>query len=88
MDQFDVRGQASFEVHVYYRGGEVGIHGSNGFFDKHGIGVADISVPGQVNNWLKGIAVDQMRKIGQLGPDDAVKGDAWKRPMIGTGGGC
>ena len=88
MDQFKVRGQASFEVHVYYRGSEVGIYGSNGFLNKHGINASNISVPDQVNNRLKGIAVDQMRKIGQLGPNDAVKGDAWKRPMIGTEGGC
>ncbi|WP_306210377.1 polymorphic toxin-type HINT domain-containing protein [Actinoplanes sp. RD1] len=89
MDQFNVRGQASFEIHVYHRGTEVGLYGSNGFFNKHRKLAADVDVPSQVHNRLKGIAVDQMRKIGQLPPKASVKGDSWKRPMIGsTGGGC
>jgi RHS repeat-associated protein len=89
MDQFNVRGQASFEVHVYHRGTEVGIYGSNGFFNKHNITASDVNVPDQVHNRLKGIAVDQMRKIGQIPADANIKGDAWKRPMIGSsGGGC
>jgi RHS repeat-associated protein len=86
MDQFNVRGQASFEVHVYYRGSEVGIYGSNGFFNKHGTKASDVDVPQQVHNRLKGIAVDQMRKLGQLPRDADIKGDAWKRPMIGSSG--
>ncbi|GAB7042787.1 RHS repeat-associated core domain-containing protein [Catenuloplanes niger JCM 9533] len=89
MDQFNVRGQASFEIHVYHRGTEVGIYGSNGFFNKHNINANDVNVPDQVHNRLKGIAVDQMRKIGQIPADANIKGDAWKRPMIGSsGGGC
>ncbi len=76
MDQFNVRGQASFEIHVYHRGTEVGIYGSNGFFNKHNINANDVNVPDQVHNRLKGIAVDQMRKIGQIPADANIKGDA------------
>jgi hypothetical protein len=86
VDMFNVRGQASFEIHVYFRGTEIGIFGSNGFFNKHGINAADVSVPDQVNNRLKGIAIELMRRNGQLGPNDDIKGDAWKRPMIGSSG--
>ncbi|AGZ46087.1 polymorphic toxin-type HINT domain-containing protein [Actinoplanes friuliensis] len=90
MDQFNVRGQASFEVHVYHRGSEVGIYGSNGFFNKHGVDASKVDVPQQVHNRLKGIAIDKMRKTGQLPQNADVKGDAWKRPMVGStaGRGC
>ncbi|WP_141714199.1 hypothetical protein [Micromonospora inyonensis] len=54
VDQFNVRGQASFGVHVYHCGSEVGIYGSNGFFNKHGVDASKVNVPDQVHNRLKG----------------------------------
>jgi hypothetical protein len=68
MDQFNVRGQASFEVHVYYRGSEVGIYGSNGFFNKHRISADDVSVPDQVNNRLKGSPSTRCERSASFGP--------------------
>ncbi len=88
MDKFNVQGQASFEIHVYHRGVEVGVYGSNGFFNKHGLKASGVEVPNQVLNRLKGIAVDQMRKLGQISAGENIKGDAWKRPMIGSSGDC
>jgi hypothetical protein len=56
-----------FEIHVYYRGNEVGLFGSNGWFDKHGLD-SDVSVPDGVYNRLKGQAVDFMRGTGRISP--------------------
>jgi hypothetical protein len=47
MDVFPAGMDVDFEIHVYNKGAEVGIYGSNGWFAKHGKG-ADISVPENV----------------------------------------
>lgn len=86
IDRFTYRGQAYFEVHVYHKGTEVGIYGSNGWIGKHGHS-ADMNLGDTVENRLKGVAVDEMRRAGRLGPNDNIKGDAWKRPHVG-GAGC
>ncbi|WP_166664400.1 RHS repeat-associated core domain-containing protein [Actinophytocola oryzae] len=85
VDRFTFRGQAHFEVHVYYKGAEVGIYGSNGWIGKHGHS-ADMKLNDTVENRLKGIAIDEMRRAHTLGPNDNVKGDAWKRPHVGDAG--
>ncbi|MBO3751987.1 hypothetical protein J5X84_38465 [Streptosporangiaceae bacterium NEAU-GS5] len=82
IDRFTYKGQAYFEVHVYYRGKEVGIFGSNGWIGKHGHS-ANMRLSAVVENRLKGVAIDEMRKAGRLGPNDVIKGDAWKRPHVG-----
>ncbi|CUU59621.1 RHS repeat-associated core domain-containing protein, partial [Parafrankia irregularis] len=74
----------SFEIHVYRGGPEVGMYGSNGFFNKYGLKATAADSPEQVNNRLKGIAVDWVRKIGQIASGVDIAGDAWKRPMIGS----
>jgi hypothetical protein len=86
LDRINIGGTADFEVHVYQRGKEVGIFGSNGWFPKHGKS-ADVAVPQDVYNNLKGLAVGEMRAAGRLGPkgSENIKGDNWKRPRI-TGG--
>jgi hypothetical protein len=53
-----------------------------GFFGKHGH-PANVEVPDIVENRLKGIAVDELRRSGRLGSGDSVKGDSWKRPHLG-----
>ncbi|MDA2811072.1 hypothetical protein O4J56_10530 [Nocardiopsis sp. RSe5-2] len=84
-DTFPMGKNVDFEIHVYYKGKEVGVYGSNGWFNKHRHrGVPD--VPDAVENRLKGIAVDTMRKTGRLKEGDSVKGDDWKRNRLG--GGC
>lgn len=88
VDRFNIGGTTDFEVHVYHKGKEVGIFGSDGWFSKHGKSV-DVDVPRDVYNNLKGLAVGQLRgdhRIGDKGTEN-VKGDNWKRPRI-TGGGC
>jgi RHS repeat-associated protein len=87
LDRFPMGAGTDFEVHVYYRGVEVGIFGSNGWFDKHGK-VADVSVPENVYNRLKGKAVAEMRATGRLGKQGTqdITGDKWKMPRLK--GGC
>ncbi|MFF9062365.1 polymorphic toxin-type HINT domain-containing protein [Streptomyces sp. NPDC014882] len=86
LDRINIGGQADFEVHVYHRGKEVGLFGSNGWFAKHGKGV-DVELPKDVYNNLKGLAVEEMRRQHRIGPKgtENIKGDNWKRPRI-TGG--
>jgi hypothetical protein len=77
----------SVEVHVYYQPGsgeprEVGLYGSHGFFGKHGRS-SDVRVLKVVENRLKGIAIDEMRRSGRLGADASIKGDDWMRPHLG-----
>lgn len=77
-----------FEMHVYYKGREVGIFGSSGWFSKHRKGT-DITVPQSVENRLKGKAIEVMRtqrRIGPLGTED-ISGDKWMRPRL-AGGPC
>jgi hypothetical protein len=73
-----------FEIHVYRRGSEVGIFGSNGWFDKHGK-TADVTVPDSVYNRLKGKAVGEMRAAGRIKPlgSQDISGDRWKMPRLG-----
>ena len=87
MDRFPVGQGVDFEMHVYYRGSEVGIYGSNGWFAKHGKS-ADVSVPENVENRLKGKAIEFMRSSGRIGPrgTEDISGDKWKRPRLA--GGC
>jgi len=90
-DQYNAAGgQADLEIHVYYKGSEVGLYGSSGFFNKHTLKAVDVEVPRQVHNRLKGITVDWMRRAGRLAPDADIKGDSWKRPMVNSNrlGGC
>lgn len=87
VDRFTIGGQAYFEVHVYRKGTEVGIYGSSGWIGKHGHS-ADMRLSDVVENRLKGVAVDEMRRAGRLGPEESVKGDAWKRPHTGDKGGA
>ncbi|WP_371659829.1 polymorphic toxin-type HINT domain-containing protein [Streptomyces sp. NBC_00280] len=86
LDRIKIGGTADFEVHVYRKGQEIGIFGSNGWFPKHRKGV-DVFVPRDVYNNLKGLAVEEMRKAHRIGPKgtENIKGDNWKRPRI-TGG--
>ncbi|MCE7079203.1 polymorphic toxin-type HINT domain-containing protein [Streptomyces sp. ST2-7A] len=88
VDRFDIGGTTDFEIHVYHKGKEVGIFGSDGWFSKHGKS-ADVDVPRDVYNNLKGLAVGELRRDGRIGDKgtENVKGDNWKRPRI-TGGGC
>jgi len=76
-----------FEIHVYHRGSEIGIFGSDGWFDKHGNGV-EVSVPDNVYNRIKGKAIEEMRGAGRLGPQGTqdITGDSWKMPR--PKGGC
>ena len=74
-------GSSDFEIHVFSKGKEIGVFGSEGFFAKHGHS-ANVEVPQGVYNRLKGIAIDRMRASGRLGPKgtDDITGDNWKRP--------
>ena len=91
LDRFDTAGEQDFEIHVWKgkkKGGgtEIGAFGSDGWFAKHSLG-DDITVPQNIENHLKGIAIDTMRQQGRLGPKgvDDVTGDNWKRPRIAPG---
>ncbi|CFQ73915.1 Rhs family protein [Yersinia similis] len=67
IDRFNIGHGTSFEVHVYMPNGkEVGIYGPEGFFNKHGTVASEVKVPKTVSDTLNGIAVDELRKSGQL----------------------
>ena len=85
LDRFPMGHGTDFEVHVYNKKGEeVGIFGSDGFFNKHGTKAieAEKAISKNAKNRLKGIAIDEMRKSGRLQVGDAIKGDNWKRPRL------
>ncbi|MFJ4499554.1 hypothetical protein [Streptomyces sp. NPDC088864] len=86
LDRFEIGGTTDFEIHVYKSGREIGIFGSDGWFAKHGKS-ADVKVPRDVFNLLKGLAVGELRRDGRIGPKgtENIKGDNWKRDRI-TGG--
>jgi RHS repeat-associated protein len=86
LDRFPMAGQNDFEIHVWKGKTEIGAFGSNGWFHKHRLGT-DITVPQNIENHLKGIAIDTMRQQERLGPKgvDDVTGDNWKRPRIAPG---
>ncbi|WP_460407336.1 helix-turn-helix domain-containing protein [Actinophytocola sediminis] len=48
---------------------------------------ASIDLGATVENRLKGVAVDEMRRSGRLAPNADIKGEAWKRPHV-DGNGC
>nr|WP_234392139.1 DUF6531 domain-containing protein [Streptomyces sp. WM6378] len=78
-----------FEVHVYDKSGrEVGIFGSDGWFNKHGTTAADVQVPASVENALKGRAIDTLRKTGRIGPKgtEDISGEKWQRPRLAAEG--
>ncbi|GAA1923154.1 hypothetical protein GCM10009837_55500 [Streptomyces durmitorensis] len=84
MDTFDIGHATDFEMHVYDKNGrEVGLYGSNGWFDKHRLD-SNVEVPQSVENRLKGEAVKFMRRTGRIGPrgTEDVSGDKWKRPRL------
>ncbi|WP_330242094.1 hypothetical protein [Streptomyces sp. NBC_00525] len=86
LDRFEIGGKTDFEIHVYRSGREIGIFGSNGWFAKHGKS-ADVQVPREVYNLVKGLAVGELRRDGRIGSKgtENIKGDNWKRKRI-TGG--
>ena len=69
IDLFNLRGSASFEMHVYDAGGnEMGILNASGWINKHGKGTPPAGViPSDVYRVIKGIAVDYGRKTGEMG---------------------
>ncbi|WP_327361259.1 DUF6531 domain-containing protein [Streptomyces sp. NBC_01296] len=78
-----------FEIHVYDKSGrEVGIFGSDGWFNKHRTKGADVEVPPSVENALKGKAIDTMRRHRRIGPKgtEDVTGDKWQRPRLASEG--
>ena len=80
VDRFNYGGEASYEIHVINTDGiEVGVYGPNGWINKHGGNIPELS--NNVQNSLKGLAVDQSRAVGLLGRKgtDNVKGDNWMR---------
>nr|WP_232072752.1 polymorphic toxin-type HINT domain-containing protein [Phytohabitans flavus] len=86
MDTFVSRGgNAGFEIHVYHRGSEVGIFGSQGFFNKHGLTGAPEGMPTGVYNTIRDTAITKMRAMGVIKPKghEDVTGDKWKRPLPG-----
>lgn len=73
VDQFNVGGAASHEIHVFNAAGkEAGVLGSKGWIAKHGFSGTTPEMPQNVANRLKGINVEIMRKQGLIRP----KGEA------------
>jgi hypothetical protein len=84
VDQFDVGGKSSFEIHVFDKNGsEVGVYGPNGWINKHGKAGKPPGLPPNVENSCKGIAVERMRSAGELPKKGRanIKGTRWMRIM-------
>lgn len=80
VDNFQTSKGAGFEIHVYRPSGhEAGVFGPKGFFNKHGHKADSIAVPSSIFNRLKGIAIDEMRRLGVLPPKGLanITGDGW-----------
>ncbi|MFD4131236.1 hypothetical protein [Streptomyces goshikiensis] len=78
-----------FKIHAYDKSGrEVGIFGSDGWFNKHNTIGADVEVPPSVETALQGRAVDTMRRAGRIGPrgTEGISGDKWRRPRLAAEG--
>ncbi|MFF3657763.1 RHS repeat-associated core domain-containing protein [Streptomyces olivochromogenes] len=77
------------EIHVYDKSmREVGLFGSDGWFNKHGIKGSDVEVPPSVENAIKGRAIYEMRKVGRIGPKgtEDISGEKWRRPPLASEG--
>jgi hypothetical protein len=62
-----VPGTDLFEIHVCNPGGdEIGLYGKDGWFKKHGHNPEKVNVPQNVENSLKGIAIDEGRRRGEI----------------------
>jgi RHS repeat-associated protein len=88
VDQFNVSGQASYEIHIFdTTGQEVGVFGPDGWINKHGFTSPPDDIPEGVANRLKGINVDKLRRLGKLPPkgECSIKGDRYM-PKEGSGG--
>lgn len=80
VDQFNYGDGSGFEIHVCNPAGEeAGVLGPEGWKNKHGHKGRPASLPDNVDNSVKGIAVDQLRKRGLLPPKGRanIKGDNW-----------
>ncbi|GCD94100.1 DUF6531 domain-containing protein [Embleya hyalina] len=88
IDVFPMGLGTDFEIHVYKGGVDYGVYGSTGWFAKHGHGT-DIEVPAAIENSLRGMAIEMLRRTNRLGPrgTEDISGDNWHRPRL-TGGGC
>ena len=70
-DQFNEKGKASFETHLYKDGKEVGISNEKGWIARHGhSGKRPPGVPDSIVNKVNGINVNKAREIGRLPPKD------------------
>ena len=79
--------EVDFEIHVFDpNGNEIGLFGSNGWFNKHGHKGRPLNCPRPVENQLKGQAIDIMRRSGELPSKGTfnIKGDRWMRGSLGA----
>ena len=85
IDSFEKDGKSSFEIHIYdNKWKEVGVFGPDGWINKHGHKGAPEGLPSEIENRCKGVAVDEMRKRGEL-PEKGkknIKGNNWMRKII------
>ena len=69
IDTFDVNGQSSFEIHVYDKNNnEVGLYGSDEWFDKHSKTGRPSGLPDSVEQQCKGQAIDLGRRMKLIPP--------------------
>ena len=69
VDQFNNRGVADFEIHIFDKNGtEVGILTKDGFINKHGNKVEDINLPKKVEDALNGLFAGELRKRNIIRP--------------------
>lgn len=77
-----IPGTGKFEIHVFdHKGTEVGMYGEKGWFNKHGHKGRPKDCPPQVENDLKGQAIDILRRNGTIKPkgQQNIKGNSWMK---------
>lgn len=87
LDPHNTGGSAQLEVHVKYKGNEVGIFTKDGYINKHGISgaLSDANIPDHIKNKVNGMAVDFERRAGRIGEKGTqnIKNGSWR-----SGGGA
>ncbi len=91
IDNFEFKGSASFEIHVYDpKGVEVGVHGPQGWIPKHGHSGNAPNLPDNVTNSIHGNVIDQLRGMGVIPKKGTanIKNGKWEEFAKGTRKAC
>lgn len=79
-----VTGTDDYEIHVYYKGDEVGIVNQNGWITKHGhAAMPPAQLTDDIANRLNGLNIDAMRRSNRLGPKGTANIKGLRSKIVG-----